>query len=69
MNPNKEWKYELNRRGRVYVIHLMEHDNGVSVGTPVYQSSDYEKARKELYRLNGWKYKPKRNNKYGTTEN
>ena len=60
MSDATQWKYELNRRGRVYVIHQLEHGNGVSVGTPVFQSNDYEEARKELYRLNGWKYKPKK---------
>lgn len=60
MSDATQWKYELNRRGRVYVIHQLEHGNGVSVGTPVFQSNDYEEARKELYRLNGWKYRKPR---------
>ena len=59
MSDASQWKYELNRRGRVYVIHQLEHGKGVSVGTPVFQSNDYEEARKNLYELNGWKYKPK----------
>ena len=60
MSDSSTWKYELNKRGRAYIIHQMEHGNGVSVGTPVYQSYDYEEARKKLYELNGWKYSPKK---------
>lgn len=59
MADSTPWKYELNKRGKAYVIYQKEHDNGVSVGTPIFRSYDYEDARKELYRLNGWKYKPK----------
>lgn len=60
MSDATTWKYELNKRGRVYVIQQMEHGNGVSVGTPVFQHYDYEEARKKLYELNGWKYKPRK---------
>ena len=60
MSDFTQWKYELNRRGRVYVIYQLEHGNGVSVGTPVFQSNDYEEARKKLYELNGWKYRKPR---------
>ena len=60
MANSTQWKYEMNRRGRVYVIHQMEHGNGVSVGTPVFRSNDYEETRKKLYELNGWKYRPKK---------
>lgn len=60
MGDCTKWKYELNKRGKAYVIHQMEHDNGVSIGTPIFQSYDYEEARKKLYELNGWKYKPKK---------
>ena len=59
MADSTPWKYELNKRGKAYVIYQMEHDNGVSVGTPIFRSYDYEDARKKLYELNGWKYKPK----------
>ena len=59
MSQSNEWKYELNKRGRAYVIYQMEHANGVSTGTPVFRSYDYEEAKKKLYELNGWKYKPK----------
>lgn len=60
MNGEKEFEYHLNRRGKAYVIHRMEYENGIGVGTRVFQSYNYEEARKELYRLNGWKYKPKK---------
>ena len=59
MKKSNEWKYELNRRGRAFVIYQMEHVGNISTGTPVYRGYEYEEARKELYRLNGWKYKPK----------
>lgn len=59
MSDATTWKYELKKRGRAYVIYQMEHCNGVSTGTPVFRSYDYEEARKKLYELNGWKYKPK----------
>ena len=62
MSQQKQWKYELNKRGSAYVIHQMEHGNGVSVGTPVFTCYNYEEARKKLYELNGWKYKLKRIN-------
>lgn len=60
MNDRNEWKYELNRRGRSYIIYRMEYTNGVGTGTSVFESKDYEEARKKLYELNGWKYKPKK---------
>lgn len=50
----------MNRRGRAYIIYLMEYTNGVGTGTRVFQSYDYEEARKKLYELNGWKYSPKK---------
>ena len=59
MSGATTWKYELNKRGRAYVIYQLEHANGVSTGTPVFRSYDYEEARKKLYELNGWTYKPK----------
>lgn len=59
MSDATTWKYELNKRGRAYVIYQMEHCNGVSTGTPVFRFYEYKEARKKLYELNGWKYKPK----------
>ena len=60
MADSTQWKYSLNKRGRVYVIFLMEHEGDISTGTPVFRSYEYEEAPKELYRLNGWKYQPKK---------
>ena len=50
----------MNRRGRQFVIYRMEHFETGSMGSPVYTTNDYEDARKKLYELNGWKYKPKK---------
>ena len=60
MADSTQWKYELRKRGRAFVVYQMEHEGDISTGTPVYRTSDYEDARKELYRLNGWKYQPKK---------
>lgn len=58
MNQNK---YELSKRRRAYVIYQLEYDDcGGSIGIPVYESYNYEEARKKLYELNGWKYQPKK---------
>lgn len=59
MADSTQWMYELRKRGRAFVIYHMEHEGDISTGTPVFRHYDYEVARKELYRLNGWKYKPK----------
>jgi hypothetical protein len=40
----------------------MEYTETGGMGSPVYQTNNFEDARKKLYELNGWKYKPKRNN-------
>jgi hypothetical protein len=61
MNPSKK-RYELHRRGRKFVVYRMEYTETGGMGSPVYQTNNFEDARKELYRLNGWKYQPKRNN-------
>ena len=58
MNPSKS-RYELHRRGKQFVVYRMEYDETGDMGFPVYHTFDFEEARKELYRLNGWKYKPK----------
>ena len=52
-------RYEINRRGRQFVVYRMEYTETGGMGSPVYHTFDFEDARKELYRLNGWKYKPK----------
>lgn len=54
----KRNKYELNRRGRQFVVYRMEYTETGSMGSPVYKTYDFEDARKKLYELNGWKYKP-----------
>lgn len=67
MKPNK---YDLSRRGNGYVIYRMEYTNGVGTGSSVFKTNDYEEARKKLYELHGWKYKPKNNEQqtHTTTE-
>ena len=56
----KRNKYELRRRGRSYIVYRMEYSESGSEGSPVYFTNEYEEARKELYKLNGWKYQPKK---------
>lgn len=58
MNPSKS-RYELHRRGRQFVVYRMEYTETGGMGSPVYWTNDFEEARKKLYELNGWKYKPK----------
>ena len=62
----KRNKYELNRRGRQFVVYRMEYTETGSMGSPVYSTNDFEDARKKLYELNGWKYKPKNNDQQQT---
>ena len=62
----KRNKYELNRRGRQFVVYRMEYTDTGSMGSPVYSTNDFEDARKKLYELNGWKYKPKNNDQQQT---
>lgn len=45
-------------RGRLYVVYRMEYTETGGTGTPVYTTNEFEDARKKLYELNGWKYKP-----------
>ena len=54
-------KFEINRRGRQFVVYRMEYTETGSMGSPVYSTNDFEDARKKLYELNGWNYKPKNN--------
>ena len=55
-------RHEIHRRGRQFVIYRMEYSETGGMGSPVYKTYDFEEARKKLYELNGWKYKPKRIN-------
>lgn len=54
-----EVRYEIKRRGRQFVVYRMEYTETGSMGSPVYPTNNFEDARKKLYELNGWKYKPK----------
>lgn len=53
-------KYELVRRGRIYKIYRMKKDATGSTGEAIFESFEYEAARKKLFELNKWKYKPKK---------
>ncbi len=45
-------------RGHFRIIRR-KWDGVTSIGIAVGDYDDFEEARKEMYRLNGWKYKPK----------
>lgn len=55
-------RHEIHRRGRQFVVYRMEYSETGGMCSPVYKTYDFEEARKKLYELNGWKYKPKRIN-------
>lgn len=46
--------YEYCKRGKVWAVYSPE-------GTKVDSFIDREDARKKVYELNGWKYKPNKN--------
>lgn len=52
-------RHEIHRRGRQFVVYRMEYSETGGMGSPVYTTYEFEEARKKLYELNGWKYKPK----------
>lgn len=53
-------RYEINRRGRQFVVYRMEYSETGGMGSPVYRTYKFEDARKKLYELNGWKYQSKK---------
>lgn len=56
MQPS-EW-YEYRPRGRNWVVlHMKGEPAGSSTGEKVASFLSREEARRECYRLNGWKYK------------
>lgn len=47
--------YEYRPHGRNWVVYRIRHDATGSTGTKVGQFLTKEEARREVYRLNGWK--------------
>lgn len=54
---NNQPKYSYEPKGHKWVVYEWEYCGNTQSGTKVYESSDREQARKECFRLNGWKYK------------
>lgn len=50
-------RYEYRPRGRRWAIYLMTYTEHGGTGTKVDEKDTWEEARKEVYRLNGWKFK------------
>ena len=55
MSNQPEYSYKA--KGNDWVVYRWEYSGNICTGEKVYQSSDREQARKECFRLNGWKYK------------
>lgn len=54
----KDGQYYYTPKGRFFAIYKnIDGGNGVSHGTLVKDMLDREEARKQVYELNGWKYK------------
>lgn len=53
-------KYYYQRHMGKYNIYLETKEGAFTSGTKVDDRMDEEEARKEVYRLNGWVYKPKK---------
>ncbi|WP_455971957.1 hypothetical protein [Bacteroides congonensis] len=54
---NNQPKYSYEPKGNDWVVYEWEYCGNIQSGTKVYESSDREQARKECFRLNGWRYK------------
>lgn len=54
MNSHPEYSYEP--KGDGWVVYRWEYSGNTRTGSKVYESSGREQARKECFRLNGWKY-------------
>jgi hypothetical protein len=52
-------EYSVRRFRNRYRVIRWQRDGVISVGDAVGEFDTFEDARKEMYRLNGWKYKPK----------
>lgn len=57
MSPSKVI-HRIHKRGGRFVVYRIEETGNLGSGSPVYEATDFEDARKKLYELNGWKYKP-----------
>lgn len=60
---NNRPKYTYEAQGRNWAVYRWVYTAGGSQGTKVDSFQDREEARKECYRLNGWKYTPQINKK------
>lgn len=49
-------EYSYEPKGSRWVVLKWEHSGNISTGDKVYEYSEREEARKECFRLNGWKY-------------
>ena len=58
-NQPDEW-YEYQPQGRNWAVYHMKRNATGSTGEKVDTCLREEDARRECYRLNGWKYKPKK---------
>lgn len=56
--PEEYYEYQLH--GRNWVVYHVRRDATGSTGTKVGQFLTQEEARSEVYRLNGWKLKEKK---------
>lgn len=54
---NSQPKYSYEAKGSRWVVYRWEYSGNSASGTIVYESFNREQARKECFRLNGWKYK------------
>lgn len=54
MSNRPKYSYEL--KGNGWVVYEWEYRGNTQSGRKVYKSSDREQARKECFRLNGWRY-------------
>lgn len=52
-------KYTYCPKGALWAIYRWEYYPGGATGTKVDERSEREEARRECYRLNGWKYAKK----------
>lgn len=50
-------EYTYSPKGSLWVVYKMTYKGAFTSGTKVFDSQIKEEAKKECYRLNGWKYK------------
>lgn len=55
---NSRPEYTYQPKGSRWAVHRWEEFGNISTGSKVAEFPTREEARKECYRLNGWKYQP-----------